>query len=132
LGPTTQINGTAVPSTTKRSANATVSVRDRDTVILGGFISSTKSISKSGVPYLQDLPGLGALFRSKTDSLDKTELIVLIRPTVLPTPEAAAQVAKDERDRMPLVKSAMRDYRVDENKRLKEADKIAIPDERAN
>ena len=132
LGPTTDINGTPVPSTTKRSATATVSVRDRDTVILGGFISSSKTKANSGVPVLKDIPGLGALFRSSSDSIQKVELIVLIRPTVLPTPESAAIAARDERNRMPLVKAAERDYRQDENKRLKEADKIVVPDERSN
>ena len=132
LGPTTEINGTAVPSTTERYAKATVSVKDRDTVILSGFISNTKSKSNSGVPLLKDIPLLGAAFRSSSDSLQRVELIILIRPKVLPTPEAAALAAKDTRDRMPLIKQAERDYRVDENKRLKEADKIIVPEERAN
>ncbi len=132
LGPTTDINGTPVPSTTKRSATATVSVRDRDTVILGGFISSSKTKANSGVPILKDIPILGAAFRSSSDSIQKVELIVLIRPKVLPTPESAAIAARDERNRMPLVKAAERDYRLDENKRLKEADKIVVPDERSN
>jgi general secretion pathway protein D len=130
LGTPTIIDNNPVPTTTKRSAQAKVSVRDRDTIILGGFISSTKSKSKSGVPFLKDIPVLGYLFRSTSDSNKRVELIVLIRPTVLPTPEAAALVATSERNKLPGVKAAEAEYRKDELRRLKEADKIKVPDER--
>ena len=50
LGPSTIIDGNPVPTTSKRTAQATVSVRDRDTIILGGMISTSKSTSRSGVP----------------------------------------------------------------------------------
>jgi general secretion pathway protein D len=130
LGNPTLIDGNQVPTTTQRYAQATVSVRDRDTIILGGFISSTKSNGKSGVPFLKDIPGLGYLFRSTSDSTKRTELIALIRPTVLPTPESAALVATHERNNLPGVKAAQAEYEIDRNKRLKEADKIKVPDER--
>ena len=130
LGPSTTIDGNAVPSTTKRSATATVSVLNHETVILGGFISSTRSKSNSGVPLLKDIPGLGVLFRSSSDSVKRVELIVLIRPTVLPDPESAALAATRERDRMPGVKAAQKEYQIDENRRLREADKIRVPEER--
>ena len=130
LGPATTIDGNSVPSTTKRAAKATVSVLNHDTVILGGFISSTKSKSLSGVPVLMNVPVLGSLFRSTSDTTKRVELIVLIRPTVLPNPEDAALAAAHERDRMPGVKAAQKEYQIDENRRLKEADKIRVPNER--
>ena len=130
LGTPTIIDGNPVPTTTQRSAAAKVSVRDRDTIILGGFISTTKSHSKSGVPFLKDMPGLGYLFRSTADSYDRVELIILIRPTVLFTPEQAALVATHERDKLPNVKRAFREDQIDENKQLKESDKLTVPPER--
>ena len=51
-----------VPNTIKRTLNTEIAVRDRDTVMLGGFIKSDKAISKSGVPFLSDIPMLGNLF----------------------------------------------------------------------
>jgi general secretion pathway protein D len=129
LGPSTIIDGNPVPTTSKRTAQATVSVRDRDTIILGGMISTSKSTSRSGVPFLKDIPGLGYLFRSTVDSSKRVELIVLIRPTVLPTPEAAALVAAHRRDKMPGIKAAEREERLDENQRIKESDKIKLPKE---
>jgi type II secretory pathway component GspD/PulD (secretin) len=106
-----------VPSTTKRNATSTVAVRDRETIILGGFISNTKSQAHSGVPYLKDIPVLGALFRSSSKKNDRVELIVLIRPTVLPTPKDAALMAQFERNKMSGVKQAEIDLREDERVR---------------
>ncbi|MDB6122239.1 MAG: Type and secretion system protein [Pedosphaera sp.] len=124
LGTPTVIDNNPVPTTTKRTASAKVSVRDRDTIILGGFISTTKSKSKSGVPFLKDIPGLGVLFRSSQDSNKRTELIVLLRPTVLPTPGDAAIVATRERDKLPGVKTADAENQADEARRQKQADRL--------
>ncbi len=130
IGATYTIDNNAVPSTTQRSAQATVSVRDRDTIILGGMISSSKNTTHSGVPFLKDIPGLGYLFRSTSVDNQRTELIVLIHPTVLPTPEAAALVATHERSRLPLVKRAEAEEQVDANQRLKDSQSVKVPVER--
>lgn len=96
LGPAVSIDGNDVPTTTSRQAQATVAVRDGETIILGGFIKSDNQKSDGGVPVLKDVPLLGNLFKSRTDSNQKTEMVVLMRPTVLPTPEAAAVAARRE------------------------------------
>ncbi len=116
---TTKIDQNDVPITSKRQAEAKVAVKDRETVILGGFIRSTKSKSNSGVPFLKDIPGIGVLFRSSKDSSDQDELIVLIRPTVLPTPEIAAKFATEERNRLSGVKQGERDLRIEEEERYR-------------
>ena len=117
IGSYVKIDGNDVPQTTKRNADAKVAVRDRETIMLGGFISASKSKTHSGIPVLMDIPFLGALFRSTSDKNDKVELIVLIRPTVLPTPQAAALFAGEERNKMSGVKQAELDIREDERKR---------------
>jgi general secretion pathway protein D len=129
LGTPTTIDGNAVPTTTQRSASATVSVKDRETIILGGFISDTVSTSHGGVPLLMDIPGLGYLFRSSQDSKTRVELVVLIRPTYLPTPESASLFATHERNKLPGIKAFESEERIDENSRLKAAEKIKVPDE---
>lgn len=116
------INGTSVPTINQRQASATVAVKDRDTIILGGMISTTQSKTKSGVPYLKDIPLLGNLFRSTADSGERVELIVLLRPTVLPTPEVAASVAKAEQRNLPGVRRAEAEIRAEEAVRLRQAD----------
>jgi len=102
----TAIDGNAVPNTDKRTLSSEIAVRDRDTIILGGFVRSDKSKTKSGVPLLMDIPILGNLFTSRSDSKNRSETVVLIRPTVLKTPEiAAAQAIKEER-RLPGISAA--------------------------
>src|SRR5206468_646678 len=78
------VSGVKVPTTSQKMAQAKVAVRDRDTIMLGGLISTTKTKNLTGVPFLMDIPLLGYLFRSNSDSEGREELIVLIRPTVLP------------------------------------------------
>jgi general secretion pathway protein D len=134
LGVPTLIDGNEVPTTTERNATTKVAVKDGDTIIIGGFISSTKTESKSGVPWLKDIPYLGAMFRSKSVSNQRRELIVLIRPTVLGTPEIAALAAEEARDRLAGVKQAELSIREEEQKRNdkinKEIEKKAAKDER--
>ncbi len=122
LGPSVQILGVgAVPTTTKRQAGAKVAVKSGETVILGGFISANRSKSDSGVPWFKDIPVLGALFRSASVENDRTELIILLRPTVLPTPEIAAHVAHVEQGKMAAVRQAEVEIREDEDRRNRDA-----------
>jgi len=107
----TRIDGVGdVPNTTSRTISAEVAVRDGESIILGGFIRNAENKSKSGVPILKDIPLLGNLFSSRSDSKQRLELIVLMRPTVLRTPEiAAAQVSKEKRE-FPGILQAEREY----------------------
>ena len=95
-----------IPNTIKRTLNTSITVRDRDTVMLGGFIKSDKSHTQSGVPFLQDIPLLGNLFKQRTDKKGREELIVLMRPTVLKTPELLAKHTNIEEQRLPGVSEA--------------------------
>ena len=97
----TEIDGNPVPNTAKKTLSSNVAVKDRDSIILGGAIYSSKSLNKSGVPLLQDIPLLGALFSSRSSTKSRQELLVLMRPTVLKTPELAALQAKKEEMRLP-------------------------------
>ncbi len=110
-----------VPITSEKEAQAKVSVRDHDTIILGGLIETDKNKNKSGVPFLMDLPLLGYLFRSTHSDETRKELIVLIRPTVLPTPEIAALTATAEKNKMPGVRGTEKEMRTEETQRLKKA-----------
>lgn len=134
LGPGVQIAGVgSVPTTTKRQAGAKVAVRDGETIILGGFISDSRTTSDTGVPWLKDIPGLGNLFKSRSFQNLRTELVMLMRPTVLKTPEIAASVATIERNKLSGVKQAELEIRqaeedrnaAIEEKMAKDADKRA-------
>jgi general secretion pathway protein D len=110
LDGTTTISGVgAVPNTIKRTLNTEIAVKDRDTVMLGGFIKNQKSTSRAGVPFLEDIPLLGNLFASRNDSKQREELLVLMRPTVLQTPEIAAKNTILEEQRLPGISAAAAD-----------------------
>ncbi len=96
----------AVPNTTHRSLSAEIAVRDGDSIILGGFIRNANTKTKSGVPILMNIPLLGSLFSSRSSSKDRKELLVLMRPTVLKTPDIAALTSMQEKSRMPGVANA--------------------------
>ena len=60
-----------------------VNVPDRNTIVLGGLISETKTKGASGLPFLGRIPGLGKLFRTDTDNTERKELIIFIQPQVV-------------------------------------------------
>ncbi|KCZ52814.1 hypothetical protein HY29_17895 [Hyphomonas beringensis] len=71
------------PTISQRSIESVLSVPDGATAVLGGLMSSTRSYTQSGVPVLKDTPILGPAFRSTTKSDRRTELVILIEPTVV-------------------------------------------------
>jgi general secretion pathway protein D len=86
-----QINS---PTISTRRLETKLSIRDGATVLLGGLISRNDSKGETGVPLLKDIPGLGQLFRTNTESKDKTELIMLITPYVIDDDLVAEQVTQ--------------------------------------
>lgn len=123
VGGSVTIDGNDVPITQDQNASSKVAVRNGETIVMGGFIQNQKSENKSGVPYLQDIPLLGGLFRTTKNTSSRRELLVLIRPTVLPTPEAAALQTSVERDRLPIVKQTEAEFQADNAKLLKKVNK---------
>jgi general secretion pathway protein D len=69
--------------TNKRSIKTNVIVDDGQLVVLGGLIEEKVRESKQKVPFLGDIPVLGALFRSTTGDVEKTNLMVFIHPVIL-------------------------------------------------
>ena len=116
----TDIQGVgAVPNTTSRTLSAEVAVRDRETIILGGFIRNSDQKTVSGVPILKDIPILGYLFTSRISQKERSELLVLMRPTVLRTPELAAAQVGEEKKRMTGVMQAEIDHEKAQKKAYK-------------
>ncbi len=66
-----------------RSADTTVTVRNGEPMIIGGLIGAEESKSVSKIPFLGDLPILGALFRNHRKSKSESELIILLTAKVL-------------------------------------------------
>jgi general secretion pathway protein D len=113
-----------VPITTERDVQSKVSVRTGETIVVGGFISADNSKNNSGVPFLKDIPLLGYLFRGSSTSNKRQELIVLIRPTVLPNPMDAAIAAAKLKASMPLTRTAEVELQQDWEKFQRIADAV--------
>ncbi len=79
----TRTGVTASPTISTRRIDTKLSLRDGSTVLLGGLISRNESDANTGIPYLKDIPGLGALFRSQSEGNDQTELLIMITPYVI-------------------------------------------------
>jgi type II secretion system protein D len=67
----------------EQTIETTVIADDGETVILGGLISRSDTKQENKVPWLGDLPWVGAAFRYRTQSTTKTELLIVLTPHVL-------------------------------------------------
>ncbi len=105
------VQGIVSPSFTTREAETTVVVHSGETIVIGGIIQETKTATKSGVPYLKDLPVLGQLFRSVSNDKRRTELIILITPYIVRDRSEARSVTSEFRHR---VDSVLRDLNIEE------------------
>jgi len=66
-----------------RTINTEVVVKDNQVLVMGGLMQTLSNESNSGVPGLKDLPFFGRLFRSQSNSNNKTELMIFIAPHVI-------------------------------------------------
>jgi general secretion pathway protein D len=72
-----------VVSIVQRSARTSVVVDDEQTVVIGGLVRDAQRIEDEKVPFLGDLPLLGALFRQRASRTEKTNLILILTPHVI-------------------------------------------------
>ncbi len=84
------------PIINQRQADTTVSVKDGETIILGGIIRNTVSATTKKVPLLGDIPILGQLFKSTEKQNVKTELLVFLTPRVVRDPEEARKLREEQ------------------------------------
>ena len=84
--------GSADLITNKREINTTILVDNQEVIILGGLIRDKETISNSRVPVLGSIPGLGLLFKSSNKSIEKQNLLVFLRPTVLDSRPSISRV----------------------------------------
>lgn len=84
--------------TTKRSAKTSVVVKDKETVAIGGLIQDSEEETVNKVPFLGDIPLLGWLFKSKTKTRKKTNLMILLTPHIVRDAADLAEMTKTQRE----------------------------------
>lgn len=68
---------------TIRESDSIIRAQDGDVVVIGGLMKSNNINQVSKVPFLGDIPALGHLFRNTSKITQKTELVILLKPTVV-------------------------------------------------
>lgn len=102
--------------TTKRSAKTSVVVKNSDSVVIGGLIQSRDEDSVSKIPILGDIPLLGYLFKTKSTSRTKTNLIILLTPQIVR--DAADMAIISQKQKCIFEGTASGDKRIDLDKEL--------------
>jgi general secretion pathway protein D len=92
------------PTIQQRKITSSIAVQDGQTLAIGGLISDTRTKTRSGIPYLMDLPYVGPLFSLRNDQVDRTELIVLITPRVVYDEREADSVTEELREKLPMIR----------------------------
>lgn len=91
--------GVSSPIFQTREVVTNVTVRDGETVVIGGLITTRRSEGVSQVPILGDLPLIGPLFRTTSVSENKTELLIVMTVDIVRTDEDLRRVSLEQRDK---------------------------------
>jgi type II secretory pathway component GspD/PulD (secretin) len=95
------------PVISTRSVQTQLLVRDGQTAVLGGLSDRQRDVSHAGVPFLSNLPLIGALFGRTSRRTVETELFVFLTPRVIRTDEELDEAAREAREGSPLVDSRL-------------------------
>ncbi|MFO7964194.1 MAG: type IV pilus secretin PilQ [Desulfobacterales bacterium] len=72
-----------IPQISTNEAQTELLVNDGDTIVIGGIMKNTQSVSETGLPGLADIPGLGWLFRREFESTEDMEMLIFITPRIV-------------------------------------------------
>ncbi len=92
--------GTGSASFLKTTTKTAVVVEDGQTLLIGGLMRTDKTKTQTGIPFLSQIPLLGYLFRSTSDTFTKSELIILITPHVVGSPEEGQAITEKFKGRV--------------------------------
>ena len=86
------------PTTLKRTAKTTVSIKDNNTIVIGGLIGDDVTNTEYKVPCLGNIPILGWLFKYQSKSREKRNLFIFITPHILENPTEAKALYKEKQE----------------------------------
>lgn len=90
----------ASPTISTRRISTSVAVQDNQVIALGGLFRDSKTLGKDGLPILSRIPVLGGLFGSHNNTQNRTELIVILKPHVIRTPDDGRAVTEELRAKL--------------------------------
>lgn len=106
-------NPVSSPVIAKRSADTVIVTGDGQTVIIGGLMANTKTVTDSRIPFVGDIPGLGLLFRRHVNKTTKTELMIFLTPHIVAQPSQLAGLTTREKKDSVLVPKAFTEEELD-------------------
>ncbi len=86
---TTSVNG--IPIINNREYKGVISAADGEPVVIAGLITRTEQNNLTGIPLLSRIPGIGAMFSTRSKSQEDTELLIVITPHILRSPQKSPQ-----------------------------------------
>lgn len=93
-------DGTLTPTISQRRVKSSIAVTSGQTVLLAGLISDREQSGREGIPWLERITLLGDLFASNTSTLNRTELIIFIKPQIIQDAVDAQAIAEEMRAKM--------------------------------
>ena len=99
------------PSFQTRKATTNLVVQDGHTIVIGGLMKNTKNKTRSGIPFLKDLPVLGYLFGWRSYTNTKTELLITITPHVIQSTEQADALTREFKGRVKSLKEMLKEHK---------------------
>ena len=99
-GATSATSQSLTPTITVRKVKSELSVMNGQTVLLAGLVQETQNIVHNGLPILDQIPVVGKAFGANDNSIDRTELILFIRPQIIQNGADASVVAEELRSKM--------------------------------
>ncbi len=82
----------------ERAATTTMTVKDGSTAVIGGLVRNIMRRSESKVPILGDIPVLGVLFRTRSDQMEKSNLILILTPYIIRGEEDMRRIAERKKE----------------------------------
>jgi len=98
--PSSNASTTLTPTISERKVKSSISIANGQTVLLAGLIQDQKNESKSGIPLLDSLQGIGNAFATQDNTKSRTELIIFIRPQIIRDSQDAHNVAEELRSKL--------------------------------
>jgi pilus assembly protein CpaC len=90
-------NNISVPALTVRRASSTIELRDGQSFVLAGLLQNASTTDQQQLPWIGDVPILGALFSSKSYQKNETDLIIIVTPRIV-RPSRPGDVVKTPLD----------------------------------
>ena len=92
--------GIQSPTISTKEVKTKLAVKDGQSILMGGLIDRNDTINESGIPLLKDIPGIGWLFKAKSNTHNKSELMIMVTPYVISSEDVLDQYIRNFKEKM--------------------------------